>query len=342
MIDLGTLVASVGVSFVTSFLMIPVFIRFMHATGIIGYDIMKAKKIPVADMGGPGVITGFMAGMFTFIALEVFKPDVAFDLVSVLASLNTILIITLIGIFDSLTSRMKDREGHGIFERLKRRGIPGWVYFFIPLPAAAPLMAVNVGKSYLVFPFLGRIELGIIFPMIIVPLAVLFCSNATNFLAGFNGLEAGMGFVLHITLGIYALQFGRFEAATLAFVFAAALLSFLRYNWFPAKVFPGDLNHTIGAVVVCVALLGNMEKFASLCFLPWIIESFLKLSSRFKAESYGLLQRDGTVKSNGNIRSLTHLVMSLGSYREWQVSTILILVEVVVCVTSFWLINFIR
>ena len=342
MIDLGVMVASVGVSLITSYLVIPVFIRFMHAIGIIGYDIMKPKKTPVADMGGPGVITGFMAGMFTYIALEVFKPKVAIDLVSVLASLNTILAITIIGIFDSLTSRMKDREGKGIFERLKRRGIPGWVYFFIPIPAAVPLMAVNAGKSFLVIPFLGRIELGVIFPLILVPLAVLCCSNATNFLAGFNGLEAGMGFVLHLSLGIYALQHDKVEAATIALVFAAALLSFLRYNWYPAKVFPGDLNHTIGAVVVCVTLLGNMEKFAILCFLPWIIESFLKLSSRFKAESYGILQRDGIVKPKEKIRSLTHLVMSLGDFKEWQVSTILILIEVVICTISFFLVTIIQ
>ncbi|MCX6642330.1 MAG: hypothetical protein NTV15_02950, partial [Candidatus Bathyarchaeota archaeon] len=87
---------------------------------------------------------------------------------------------------------------------------------------------------------------------------------------------------------------------------------------------------------------GNMEKFATLCFLPWIIESFLKLSSRFKAESYGILQLNGTVKPKEKIQSLTHLVMSLGDFKEWQVSTILISLEVVVCTISFLLVTTIQ
>ena len=121
-----------------------------------------------------------------------------------------------------------------------------------------------------------------IYPLVIVPLAVLCCSNATNFLAGFNGLEAGMGVVLHFSLGVFALMSNRLAAAALALVFATVLVSFLRYNWYPGKVFPGDLNYTIGAVAACVAVLGNMEKFAILCFTPWVIEAVLKALSGFK------------------------------------------------------------
>jgi UDP-N-acetylglucosamine--dolichyl-phosphate N-acetylglucosaminephosphotransferase len=164
------------------------------------------------------------------------------------------------------------------------------------------------------------------------------CSNATNFLAGFNGLEAGMGSVLHLALGLYALINGRTASAAIALSFAAALLAFLRYNWYPAKVFPGDLTYTIGATCVCVAVVGNIERYAILCFAPWILEAFLKLRSRFKAESYGILQQDGTLKPPPTkIYSLTHLVMRLRPLREWEVSLILIFSEVVICAVSYLL-----
>jgi UDP-N-acetylglucosamine--dolichyl-phosphate N-acetylglucosaminephosphotransferase len=181
-----------------------------------------------------------------------------------------------------------------------------------------------------------------IYPLVLVPLAVLCCSNATNFFAGFNGLEAGMGVVLHLSLGIFALMSSKLPAAVLALVFAMALASFLRYNWFPAKVFPGDLNYTIGAVCACVTVVGNMEKFAILCFTPWILEAVLKALSGFKAENYGILQKDGTVKPHeAKIRSLTHLVMRSGRFTEKQVTTILIALEVTVCVFAFAIIRFI-
>ncbi|MBN1682181.1 hypothetical protein JW865_01345 [Candidatus Bathyarchaeota archaeon] len=336
------LILSIIIAFITTYVMTPVFIRFMHATGIVGTDIMKSKKVMVADMGGPAVISGFLLGIFSYIGLELTSSNGLPDLINILATLNTILIITLIGIFDVLTSKMKEREGRDIFERLKRRGIPPWAYYFIPMAAAVPLMAVNIGTSYLSLPFIGKIDFGIFYPLILVPLAVLCCSNATNFLAGFNGLEAGMGFVLLFSLGIFSIFHERFSAASLSLIFAFALLAFLKYNWYPARVFPGDLNHTIGALVACIAIIGNIEKFAILCFIPYIIEAVLKSLSLFKSENFGILKPNGTLRpKETKIRSLTHIIMSLGAFKEWQVTIILIFIEIFICIISFLLIRFI-
>jgi len=331
-----SLLGAVSFSFAVSYVIIPHFNRYMHAAGIVGRDIMKMDETVVADMGGPGVVVGFLMGVFFYIGLEIFVPPRLSGIIYILASLNTILIITLIGLFDTLTALIKRREGEGFFEQYKKVGIPRWLYFFIPLPAAVPLAAVNAGVSRMTLPFIGRVELGLAYPLVLVPLAVLCCSNATNFLAGFNGLEAGMGLVLHLSLGVYAYTHGQYNAAMLALCFAAALLAFLRYNWYPAKVFPGDLNYTIGAVCACVAVIGNMEKFAILCFIPYAAEAVLKALSGFEAESYGVLQSDGTVKPRGDkVRGLTHLVMKMGGFTEPQVALILISIEALACLAAF-------
>jgi UDP-N-acetylglucosamine--dolichyl-phosphate N-acetylglucosaminephosphotransferase len=337
-----SLIGAISFSFAITYLMVPYFNRYMRAVGIVGTDIMKKEKKPIADMGGPGVITGFLMGVFFYIGLEIFVPPRLSGLVYILATLCTVLIITLIGIFDTLTALIKKREGTGEFEQYKKIGIPRWLYFFIPIPAAVPLMAVNAGVSKLTLPLIGRIDFGLAYPLILVPLAILCCSNATNFLAGFNGLEAGMGSVLLISIGLYAYKQGQYNAAMIALCFAFSLIAFLRYNWYPASVFPGDLNYTIGAVFASVTVIGNMEKFAILCFTPYILEAVLKAASRFEAESYGLLQPDGTVKPReSKIRGLTHLVMKLGDFTESQVTLILIGVEIVICALSFLVINYI-
>ncbi|MFP3950585.1 MAG: hypothetical protein ACLFVP_00350 [Candidatus Bathyarchaeia archaeon] len=336
-----TLITAVLISFTVSYISTPIFNRFMRATGIVGYDIMKRQRREVADMGGPGVIVGLLTGVFYYIAIEVFTPTGLRGLIYILASLNTILIITLIGLFDVLTGLMELREGEGIFEKIKRKGIPAWAYFLLPLPAAVPLVAVNAGVSRMTLPIMGSVELGIIYPLVLIPLAVLCCSNATNFLAGFNGLEAGLGSVLHISLGIYAHMNGELAGALISLSFAASLLAFLRYNWYPAKVFPGDLNYTIGATAACVAIISDMEKFAILAFTPWVIEAFLKALSGFKAESFGILQEGGFVKPRDDkIRSLTHILMRMGHFREWQITLILIFIEVVICILSFYLVSY--
>ncbi len=337
-----SLIGALALSFAITYLIVPYFNQFMLAAGIVGTDIMKKDKKPVADMGGPGVITGFLLGVFFYIGLETFVTRKLNGLEFILASLCTVLIITLIGIFDTLTALFKKREGKGEFEQFKKIGIPRWLYFFIPLPAAAPLIAVNAGVSNMAIPFFGRVEFGLIYPLILVPLAILCCSNATNFLAGFNGLEAGMGFILHMSLGLYAYLHGFNNAAMLALCFAFSLLAFMRYNWYPASVFPGDLNYTIGAVFASVTVIGNIEKFAILCFIPYILEAFLKALSRFEAESYGILRSDGVVKPReSKIRGLTHLVMSVGDFTEEQVTGILIGLELVVCIVSFFVVGYI-
>ncbi len=337
-----SLLVAVSLSFAVTYGLVPVFNGFMKSIGVVGSDIMKEDKKPVADMGGPGVVTGFLLGVFFYIGIEILILPRLNGLVYILATLSTVLIITLIGVFDTLTALSKEREGAGEFEQFKKIGISRWLYFYIPLPAAVPLMAVNAGVDHMSIPFIGRVEFGLLYPLLLVPVAVLCCSNATNFLAGFNGLEAGMGFVIHIAIGLYAYQQGEFNAAMIALTFAFALLGFLRYNWYPAKVFPGDLNYTIGAVYSSVAIIGNIEKFAILCFMPYIVEAFLKAASRFEAESYGVLQPDGTVKPREDkIRGMTHLVMSMGDFTEPQVTTILIGIQVVVAALSFVLVKII-
>ena len=119
-----SLVGAITLSFAVSYLAIPYFNRFMQAAGIVGTDIMKKEKKPVADMGGPGVISGFILGVFLFIGLEIFSPQGLSGLIYILAALCTVLIITLIGIFDNLTALFKRREGRGEFERYKKIGIP--------------------------------------------------------------------------------------------------------------------------------------------------------------------------------------------------------------------------
>jgi len=337
-----TLIGAMSLSFATTYIMVPLFNNYMHSIGVVGSDIMKKDKKPIADMGGPGVITGFLLGVFFYIGLEIFITERLMGLVNILACLCTVLMISLIGIFDTLTALVKKREGEGEFEQYKKIGIPRWLYFFIPLPAAVPLMAVNAGISKLTLPFIGRVDFGAAYPLLLVPFAILCCSNATNFLAGFNGLEAGMGSVALLSLGIYALRQGQLNAAMISLCFAFALIAFLRYNWYPASVFPGDLNYTIGAVYAGVTVIGNMEKFAILCFIPYILEAFLKAASRFEAESYGILQENGTVKPREKkIRGLTHLVMSMGDFTEPQVTAILIGFEAVICVLSFLVISYI-
>jgi len=101
--------------------------------------------------------------------------------------------------------------------------------------------------------------------------------------------------------------------SVLAFCMVGALLAFLWFNWYPAKVFPGDtLTYSVGALVACIAILGDMEKIAVILFIPYVVDFFLQLRSRFKAEAFGKVNDDGSLEMPyDGIYHMTHLAIAV-------------------------------
>ena len=331
------LIVSILTSFAVSYLIASPMIRFERSAGITGMNLMSHRKQRVAEMGGPIVIFGFACGLLLYVRACIMSLIGTADLLELLASLSTILLMTIIGMIEVLTSLIEKRSGDDFFKKMKRSGIPRWLYFLIPIPAAIPLIAVNGMSGLISVPLLGTVSLGGLYTFILIPLAVLCCTNATNFLAGFNGLEAGMGLVLHVTLGILSLHAGSTSGAVLSLGFAGALAAFLLYNWYSAKVYPGGLNYVTGTVCACTVIIANIELLGLICFTPWIIEAMLKAKSKFRAESFGILQNNGTIKHEGKIYGLTHLAMRLGIDTEKGVTKALIVLETAICALTLCL-----
>jgi len=131
------------------------------------------------------------------------------------------------------------------------------------------MVVLNVGESIIHIPFLGAVNIGLLFPLVVVPLAIIGASNGFNMLAGFNGLEAGMGILILSILGWLSYIRDYTVAAVLSFCMVGALLAFLIFNWHPARIFPGDtLTYPVGTLIAVVAILGNIEKFALILFIP--------------------------------------------------------------------------
>jgi len=329
------------VAFIVTFIMLPRFISYLRAMGLTGTDIQKADRPKIPEMGGPAVLAGFLSGVFFYIWLELFFFKSAIDLTVLFAATISIMIIVLVGMLDDL-SRLFKYAVPDAYGNEKRLGIRRWQKVLFTLPAAIPLMAISAGDASMVLPLLGRIDIGILYPLLLVPIAIMGASNATNMLAGFNGLEAGLGVVVLSMMGIYAAFLGNITAEVFAFMMVAALLAFLRYNWYPAKIFPADsLNLAIGAAIATMAIIGNMERIAILAFLPWILEAFLKLRSRIEtkkfAECFGVLQSDNTLAPPAQkVYSVTHIVMRIGRLKEWQVTLMLVGFEALLCASLLY------
>jgi UDP-N-acetylglucosamine--dolichyl-phosphate N-acetylglucosaminephosphotransferase len=322
-------------SFILTLFITPKAIWFLKNARIVDFDQQKIKKNILPTSGGVCIAFGFMGAVLAYIFVGTFLLPSSADSSILLAVVSSVLIATFVGLLDDLNVKELAASDKGL--KSHRVGLKQWQKPLFTLPAAVPLMVLGIGTKTMAIAGI-TIDFGLLYPLLLVPLAVVFVSNAYNMLAGINGLESGMGVVSFLFLGLYAMLNQRHEAALLAFAVFGACIAFLIYNRYPARILPGDsLTYLLGAIFVSIAVVGNIEKFAVLCFLPWIAEFFLKARSRFRARSLGILQKDGRLKMPYNkIYSLTHLMMRF-NLGEKGIAASLVTVEFVICSVSFLL-----
>jgi len=179
--------------------------------------------------------------------------------------------------------------------------------------AAVPLMVINAGNSSMSIPFLGTVDFGLWYALLLIPLAVVGVTTTFNFLAGMNGLEAGQGMIILSGLTYVTYVTGNSWLSVLLLCMVASLFGFWIFNKYPAKVFPGDvLTYSVGALIATTAILGNIEKIAVFFFIPYILEVILKVRGRLVKESFGKLNPDGSLSLlYDKYYSLTHVAIGI-------------------------------
>jgi UDP-N-acetylglucosamine--dolichyl-phosphate N-acetylglucosaminephosphotransferase len=301
-----------------SLFLFPPFIRRIVSQKFLGTDMNKFNKPKIAELGGVIVFLGFIIGIFSAIFLSTYFNVFAINLPFLLASFSTIAIIVFVGFIDDIIGWKK--------------GIRQWQHALFPIIAALPLMAISIGKTSMNIPLLGNIEFGIFYSILIIPIAITGASNAFNMLAGFNGLEAGQGILLTLTLTIIAFFSGQVTAMILGISMIGALLAFLKFNWFPAKIFGGDaLTLMIGANLAIMSILGNMQSFGALLFLLFFIEFLIKAKHKFKSECFGIPQKNGLLKASPKGGSITQFLLKLKPMTEQHLTLSILLVQGLIC-----------
>ncbi|MFH0962072.1 MAG: glycosyltransferase 4 family protein [archaeon] len=307
------LTLSLLAAFATTFFLTPVIARELVKAGITGRDMHKRKRPILAEMGGLSIVFGIIVGFSFAIALTKNSNP----LENLLGAFACILVIALIGIVDD------------IFQ------LPQLVKALLPILGALPLIALREGTSAVTLPLVGQVDFGIFYLLILIPLGITGAANATNILAGLNGLEAGLGIVMHsavlaVSLLVLPSQPEAIYSAAISAIMVGSLLAFLWFNKYPAKTFPGDVGTlVIGGALGAAVILGNIERVGVLLIIPYFAELLLKAKTRFKGQSFGVLQKDGTLAAPKKIESLTHVAMKLGRLTESQIVLVLVGIEAV-------------
>ena len=323
------------IAFIVTIVLTPYMTKKLEKIGIVGIDIHKEDKPRVPEMGGVIILIGMFSSIFVTAA---FVDTISKTIL--LAALCTLALIAIIGMIDDLFP-------------LK----PSYKVLLCAF-ASAPLVMIHFGRSMVYIPFFGVLDLGWIYWFFVIPTAITGAANAINMLAGLNGLETGIGAIACGGLVICALITGSTISAIFGLTLLGALLAFLKYNIYPAKIFPGDTGTLIiGASLAIMSTMGNMEKAGAVALLPMagtailglhFFELVLKAKTKFDGESFGVLSGKGILKPpklNGKtqISSLTHLIMWKYDLTEkqivylfWAIQFIVMIIVVVLVYTEIF------
>jgi len=303
------------ISYIVTFFSFPIMIPRLKKAGIVGKNMNNEKQEEIAEMGGLVIAAGFGAGIFFAIFLRTFFDIfISVSLTTILAVLSTVLIVVIIGVFDDLLSMRQ------------------WIKAIIPVFAALPLMAIKEGYSMMRIPFVGLIDFGIFYTLALVPLGITGAANAVNMLAGFNGLEVGMGIVAVGSLAIIAYLIGQTVSLIILMATLGALVATLYYNWYPAKILVGDVGTlSIGAVMACAVIVGNYETAGAIIIIPYLIDFLIKAKNHFPGKNWWGVHKDGKLycPESGPV-GLCQLIMKLcGGISERNLVLVLMGIEAV-------------
>ena len=291
----------------------PYFIRKLKQRGITGIDIHKSEKPTTTEMGGLVSLTALTVAT---LILFVLGGDAR-----ILLGLTTVILVGLVGVADDTTT-------------MRQRYKP-----FLVAAASPPLILALGNRTGFNMPGLGYLDYGILFLAIIVPLGLATTSNLTNMLAGFNGLEVGTGSLILLSLTLLAAYNGDYSAAVIGALLLSTLIPFLKYNWYPARIFPGDTGTLlVGGGIATVALMAGLEFAGIICLTPAIIDFALKVTSR---KPFGHRQRygDTSVRKDETLdpppyRALAHIFLRLGRLRESELVLSLLIMQVVYSIVA--------
>jgi UDP-N-acetylglucosamine--dolichyl-phosphate N-acetylglucosaminephosphotransferase len=292
----SVLLIPIFISFFITLFSAPTWIRKAKEIGLVWEDMNKNNRAKnVAGSGGVVVFLGFILGTLSYIALKTFYFKSSDNLVEIFASLSVILIIAFTGFMDDLFGWRKG----GLSKRSR---------IILLLFASIPLIVINAGESSMM-----GIEFGLFYPLLFIPLAIVGVSATFNFLAGYNGLESSQGIIILTALSGITFLMGNKWLSVIGLCMVASLVGFYLFNKHPAKMFPGDvLTYSVGALIAAIAILGEIEKIAIFFFIPYIIETVLKLRGKLKKESFAKVNEDGSLDMPyKKVYGLEHLAIKI-------------------------------
>lgn len=322
-----------AVPLIIIFALMPWWKKFARAKKWIGNDIHKTSRPEVPESGGTILFFGLIAGI---LFIRLFYVEFANEVWTLILTVG---IAAIIGFVD-------DRKRLSPILKILSvivAGLPFYIAYFFGF--------ITLGKP--VIPILGITQLTIIYPLV-TPILIAVSTNTVNMLEGYNGEGAGTCLIVGIAMLIGGIIQNSAVAVIFIIPFIGATAGFLKFNKYPAQVFPGDVGTlTMGAMIGGVMILGGIEVATFCALLAHVLNSFyVIISLRGLRESHTVKIKDIKVMEDNRIQAsieegapvtLPRLLLAYGEMTEpqlvhhfWKLSIMAACFGVIAAIASAW------
>ena len=273
MLVLAKSVLAMMIGFISSaifgLIMIPVLKKFNIKQKInIFLEEKHKEKQGVPTMGGLIFIIPTIAA--TLFLLLLGKIHYSSNLLIVLIVFASYALLGFID--DFLSIKRRRNEGLTVLQKLIGQLLIAIIFFVIFIK--------NGGKTALNIYTLGvEIDMGFIYGAFIL-FVLIATSNAVNITDGLDGLAGGLSVMSFLAFALISFGstwvVGYSDIAIFCFILTGALMGFLLFNTYPAKVIMGDTGSlTLGGTLAAVAIITNHELTLVIVAGVFVIETLL-------------------------------------------------------------------
>ncbi|MHC1682530.1 MAG: phospho-N-acetylmuramoyl-pentapeptide-transferase [Clostridiaceae bacterium] len=314
----GTVVFYILVSFVLALLQGPILIPLLHRFKF-GQNIREEgprshfKKAGTPTMGGLIFIIAAALAMAIKIGSFTDKSMIA---------LYALVAFGIIGLLDDSLKIIK-KKNEGLTSLQKMILILG-VSILLALYGA---YHEEIGTS-IIFPFVKNpVDIGLIGYVILIVVYFASVTNGVNLTDGLDGLATSVSLLVVTFFSLVALGLHEINLAIFCGILLGALLGFLKYNAYPAKVFMGDTGSlAIGGAIGAVAMILKMPIFVIIVGGIYVFETLSVIIQVISFKSTG--------KRVFKMAPVHHHFEALG-WHETRVVAIFSITTVILCLLGF-------
>jgi UDP-N-acetylglucosamine--dolichyl-phosphate N-acetylglucosaminephosphotransferase len=144
-----------------------------------------------------------------------------------------------------------------------------------PLLASFPLIAWRAGDTVMATYLFGKVDFGIYYYILIIPMILTIITNAVNQLGGLNGLETICPLIVMVGLASVSQ-----ERILIYFpIIVCMTLAFFNYQ---GKIFVGNTgSFAFGITIASYAIIANIEQTLLISTTPYLLNSTLIILNIF-------------------------------------------------------------